>query len=116
VARLEDQSLGWHTVDRQKALVPEIAATRARGWPARGLPARAPPTSAIPPRASSARLELSPRAGELLLRVVDNGVGGADPTGGGLRGLSDRVAAVDGVLDVVSPAGGGAVIEARLAL
>ena len=40
--------------------------------------------------ATRARLELSTAAGELLLRVADDGVGGADPAGAGLSGLRDR--------------------------
>jgi hypothetical protein len=37
-----------------------------------------------------------------------DGVGGADPAGGsGFRGLPDRVEALGGSLEVVSPAGGG---------
>jgi signal transduction histidine kinase len=40
--------------------------------------------------------------------VTDDGVGGADATrGSGLRGLTDRVAALDGTLSVDSPAGAG---------
>jgi Histidine kinase-, DNA gyrase B-, and HSP90-like ATPase len=66
--------------------------------------------------AASARLELGTAAGELLLRVSDDGTGGADPAGGGLSGLRDRVAAVDGELRIHSPAGGGTVVEARLPL
>jgi len=64
--------------------------------------------------AASARLELGTTTGELLLRVSDDGAGGADPAGGGLSGLRDRVAAVDGELRIHSPAGGGTVVEARL--
>jgi signal transduction histidine kinase len=49
----------------------------------------------------------------VLVRVSDNGVGGADPAAGsGLRGLADRVAALDGRLEVVSPAGGGTTVRA----
>ena len=66
--------------------------------------------------AASARLELGATAGELLLRVSDDGAGGANPAGGGLSGLRDRVAAVDGELRIHSPAGGGTVVEARLPL
>jgi signal transduction histidine kinase len=56
------------------------------------------------------------RAGSrLLVEVSDDGVGGADATAGsGLAGLSDRVAALDGVLDVVSPPGGGTRLRAQL--
>ena len=45
--------------------------------------------------------------GILTVEVADDGRGGADPrTGTGLRGLLDRVSAVDGTLEVVSPRGG----------
>ena len=51
----------------------------------------------------------------LVVEVIDDGVGGADPARGtGLRGLVDRVAAVDGRLTVTSPAGGPTVIRAEL--
>jgi signal transduction histidine kinase len=52
--------------------------------------------------------------GELLVEIRDDGVGGADPNGSGLRGLADRVAAVDGRLRVDSPAGVGTRITAEL--
>ena len=42
----------------------------------------------------------------LVVRVEDNGVGGADPAGSGLTGLHSRVGALDGRLHVHSPAGG----------
>ena len=51
----------------------------------------------------------------LIVEVIDDGVGGADPAkGSGLRGLADRVAAVDGRLTVTSPPGGPTVIRAEL--
>ena len=53
--------------------------------------------------------------GVLAVEVADDGRGGADPrTGSGLRGLLDRVSAVDGTLEVVSPHGGGTRIVARI--
>ena len=53
--------------------------------------------------------------GVLTVEVADDGRGGADPrTGTGLRGLLDRVSAVDGTLEVVSPPGGGTRIVARI--
>ena len=53
--------------------------------------------------------------GAAVIEVADDGVGGADDTrGSGLRGLSDRVEALDGSLRVVSPAGAGTVVTARL--
>jgi PAS domain S-box-containing protein len=46
--------------------------------------------------------------GHLCVEVRDDGRGGADPAAGsGLRGLADRVAALDGVLRLASPSGGG---------
>jgi signal transduction histidine kinase len=49
--------------------------------------------------------------------VRDDGVGGADASGGsGLRGLDDRVGALDGTLAVDSPPGGGTLIRARIPL
>ena len=51
----------------------------------------------------------------VVVEVIDDGVGGADPAvGSGLRGLEDRVAAVDGTLQVDSPAGGGTRLVAEL--
>jgi signal transduction histidine kinase len=53
--------------------------------------------------------------GVLTVEIADDGRGGADPrTGTGLRGLRDRVSAVDGTLEVVSPSGGGTRIVARI--
>jgi signal transduction histidine kinase len=53
--------------------------------------------------------------GLLVVEVTDDGAGGADPArGSGLRGLADRVAALDGRLTVTSPAGGPTVVRAEL--
>ena len=47
--------------------------------------------------------------------VVDDGVGGADAArGSGLRGLDDRVAVLDGILSLQSPAGGGTRLRAEI--
>ena len=48
------------------------------------------------------------------VRVEDDGVGGADPEGSGLRGLRRRVEALDGTLSVISPRGGPRRIRAQL--
>ena len=49
--------------------------------------------------------------------VTDDGIGGADVTrGSGLRGLADRVAALDGTLSLESPAGGGTHLHAEIPL
>jgi signal transduction histidine kinase len=66
--------------------------------------------------AATARVELTAAAGRVDVRVVDDGRGGADDGGGGLRGLRDRVAAVGGELRVTSPPGGGTVVAATLPL
>jgi signal transduction histidine kinase len=50
----------------------------------------------------------------LEVEVDDDGVGGANPNGSGLRGLADRVAALDGRLRVESPTGRGTRITAEL--
>lgn len=54
-------------------------------------------------------------ARQLVVSVVDDGLGGADPLGGsGLAGLSKRVAALDGTLTVSSPQGGPTTVRAEL--
>lgn len=50
----------------------------------------------------------------LVVEVTDDGAGAADSGGGGLRGLSDRVAAVGGALEITSPPGRGTRIRAEL--
>jgi signal transduction histidine kinase len=55
--------------------------------------------------------------GSLTVEVVDDGVGGADSgQGSGLRGLADRVAALDGTLSLESPAGRGTRLRAEIPL
>lgn len=55
------------------------------------------------------------RDGILTLEVSDDGIGGADPSAGsGLRGLVDRLAVIDGTLEVVSPTGGGTRLLAQI--
>jgi signal transduction histidine kinase len=49
------------------------------------------------------------------IEIADDGIGGADNRGGsGLRGLADRVEALEGHLRVSSPAGAGTVVTAEL--
>jgi signal transduction histidine kinase len=53
----------------------------------------------------------------VLVEVSDDGVGGADPAAGsGLRGIADRVEALDGRLRVSSPRGAGTRIRAEIPL
>jgi signal transduction histidine kinase len=64
--------------------------------------------------AQRATVWLTLRDGHLRVEVVDDGCGGADPAGAGLKGLAQRVAALDGTLEVNSPAGGPTVVRALL--
>jgi signal transduction histidine kinase len=65
--------------------------------------------------ATHAEVEVSRDGDRVVVRVADDGVGGADPSAGsGLRGLADRVAALDGRLEVSSPPGGGTTVRAVL--
>jgi signal transduction histidine kinase len=53
-------------------------------------------------------------AGVLRLVIADDGVGGAQPSGGGLTGLADRVAAQGGTVKIVSAPGAGTRIAVEL--
>ena len=66
-------------------------------------------------RADAVRVRVAVVADSLLVEIVDNGAGGADPASGtGLRGLADRVDALGGRLELVSPPGEGTRIAAHL--
>jgi signal transduction histidine kinase len=68
-------------------------------------------------RASRATVRLSVAEERLCVEVSDDGVGGADPEiGTGLRGLRDRVQALDGRLDILSPPGEGTTLSVELPL
>jgi signal transduction histidine kinase len=65
--------------------------------------------------AELATVRVERRNGSLEVEVRDDGAGGADPESGtGLRGLADRVAALDGSFEVRSRAGAGTTVEARI--
>jgi signal transduction histidine kinase len=64
--------------------------------------------------ATMIRVDITEEAGAVRVRVADDGVGGADPAGGGLAGLSRRVHALDGAFAVTSPPGGPTVITAEV--
>jgi PAS domain S-box-containing protein len=67
--------------------------------------------------ATQATVRVAKQEGSLVVEVRDDGVGGARAgTGSGLSGLADRVEAVDGSLDVISPPGEGTVVRAVLPL
>jgi signal transduction histidine kinase len=64
---------------------------------------------------ASVRLELNEK--HLAVEVADDGIGGADPsTGSGLRGLRDRIDALDGRFEIESPPGGGTRLRVEIPL
>jgi signal transduction histidine kinase len=66
-------------------------------------------------QATRASVRVECRDGTATVEIADDGVGGADAAAGsGLRGLADRVAALDGTLRVSSPPGAGTVVTAEL--
>jgi signal transduction histidine kinase len=66
-------------------------------------------------QAATAEVRVTRLNGSVEVEVSDDGIGGADPAhGSGLRGLADRVAALDGRLEVDSPQGGGTTIRALI--
>ena len=65
--------------------------------------------------ASSASIEVRRRDDDVVVEVIDDGIGGANEHGGsGLRGLADRVEALGGTLRVWSPSGGGTRVRAEI--
>ncbi|MCC3282156.1 MULTISPECIES: sensor histidine kinase [Arthrobacter] len=68
-------------------------------------------------RGTQLRICVAGEDSHLLLEVVDDGVGGANPEAGtGLAGLAERVRTVDGALAVSSPLGGPTTVTVRLPL
>jgi signal transduction histidine kinase len=66
-------------------------------------------------RASSATVTVDRTPLGVTVEIADDGVGGADvTTGSGLRGLEDRVAALDGRLELHSPPGAGTRLRAEI--
>jgi signal transduction histidine kinase len=66
-------------------------------------------------QASHATVSVRRSNGRAFVTVADDGVGGADPAqGSGLRGLADRLEALDGHLDVESSAATGTRISAEI--
>jgi signal transduction histidine kinase len=65
--------------------------------------------------ASHATVHVQRDNGRVVVEVADDGVGGADPgRGTGLRGLADRLAVIEGRLDVESEQGHGTTVRARI--
>ena len=63
--------------------------------------------------ATAISVEIARRDGRAVVRVQDDGIGGVDPSSG-LTALRDRVASLGGSLSLVSPPGGGTLVEALL--
>ncbi len=59
-------------------------------------------------------IDLRRDVGDLVITIVDDGVGGAKASGSGLRGLADRLAVFGGRLRVDSPPGVGTTLSARI--
>jgi signal transduction histidine kinase len=68
-------------------------------------------------QASNVSVSIRRLDGRAVVQVADDGIGGADSgQGSGLRGLADRLEALDGRLRVESPPNGGTRIEAEIPL
>jgi signal transduction histidine kinase len=66
-------------------------------------------------KASKATVRVRGLGDHLNIQVDDDGIGGADPrSGSGLRGLADRLAALDGTIAIDSPTGRGTRISAQI--
>jgi signal transduction histidine kinase len=134
IAELRDLVRGIHPPVLDQGLEPALRTLAARSTPPAmvrfDLPTRPSPaietigyfcaaellTNAT--RHSSAKhIDLAAKmtGGLLVLRIVDDGDGGADPAGGtGLAGLRARVRTVDGRLHVDSPPGGPTIVTVAL--
>jgi signal transduction histidine kinase len=126
-----------------RGIHPAVLSDRGLGPALGGLAARAPlpvtlsiPDTRLPPaveaaiyyvvaesltnvakyaEASAAWVDVALTDSRVMVSVRDDGAGGADPAGGsGLRGLADRLAALDGKLAVESPVGDGTCIQAEI--
>jgi len=65
--------------------------------------------------ATRASVTMTKTAGRLAVEISDDGVGGADmDLGTGLRGLTDRLAAIEGQLEVDSKPGRGTTVRASI--
>ncbi len=66
-------------------------------------------------RASAATVAVRRAGAAVTVEIADDGVGGADAAAGsGLRGLADRVGALDGRIELDSPAGEGTTLRAEI--
>jgi signal transduction histidine kinase len=115
-AILSEGGLGpaLRTLARRSAVPVELALHAERRLPERVevaayyVAAEALTNAAKHAQASVVKVELDAHDAILQLAIRDDGLGGADPSrGSGLVGLSDRIEALGGTLEVTSPTGGG---------
>ncbi|MEV4477754.1 sensor histidine kinase [Nonomuraea sp. NPDC049504] len=97
--------LRWHSADR---LSDPVEAT------AYYVISEALANAAKHARATGVSVQVTAAPGEVAIAVRDNGVGGANPHGGGLRGLRDRVEALGGTMTITSRSGTGTTVDAVL--
>jgi signal transduction histidine kinase len=117
---LEEEGLGpaLQTLARRAAVPVEIGELPAARLPAPVetagyyVASEALANAAKHARASHVRIDLTYTGSEAVLSIVDDGDGGADTNGSGLRGLRDRVEALDGALAVESERGQGTSLRA----
>jgi signal transduction histidine kinase len=64
--------------------------------------------------ATKATVTIVRQGDRLVAEVTDDGIGGADANGEGLRGLAERVSALGGRMHVLSPAGGPTTVMVEL--
>jgi signal transduction histidine kinase len=65
-------------------------------------------------QATYAELSVQPRDDRLIVDVRDDGDGGADSTGSGIRGRRDRIEALGGKMQITSPPGHGTHLQAAI--
>jgi signal transduction histidine kinase len=66
-------------------------------------------------QAAHVRIEVAASAGRAVIELADDGAGGADAAGGtGLRGLRDRIEALEGTLEIESSPGAGTRLRAAM--
>jgi signal transduction histidine kinase len=65
-------------------------------------------------QAQRVEIRIGRRGDKLRVEIADDGRGGANPAGSGLRGLRRRVEALDGTLLIDSPPGGPTLLRAEL--
>jgi signal transduction histidine kinase len=66
-------------------------------------------------KATRADVKTTLEENTLTVTIEDDGQGGADlESGSGLRGMQDRLAALDGTLEIISPPGAGTIVKGAI--